>query len=261
MMEEGTPPREAELRAELAALKPRGLQKRAEAAGVSEEDLDAVEDSAGIIELILQKVAEKEAAVAAAADPMAPLRAELAALKPRALQKRAEAVGVNEDALDEATDSDAIVTLIVSKVQAEQEAAQAVAKRAKLEAELMALKPRALQRRAEAEGVTEDQLDNAESDAEIIGLIVQKAGFSDTGAAPAKAHYGLGDSNAAPTKAAATTKAGVEDAGRNIFGTKHVILSYQWDVSTSDTRVAPLACRTTLQLMWDPCLKRRCKMK
>ena len=96
-------------------------------------------------------------------------------------------------------------------------------------AELKALTPRALQRRAEAEGVSEDQLDNAESDAEIIGLIIQKAVVSDTGAAPAKAHYGLGDSNAAPTKA------GVDAAGRNIFGTKHVILSYQWDVSTSDT--------------------------
>ena len=130
------------------------------------------------------------------------------------------------------------------------EAAQAAAKRAKLEAELAALKPRALQRRAEAEGVTEDQLDNAESDAEIIGLIVQKAGFSDTGAAPAKAHYGLGDSNAAPTKA--PTKTGVENAGRSSFGTKHVILSYQWDVSIRDTWVAPLACRTTFQLMWDP---------
>ena len=66
-MEEGTPPKEAELRAELTALRPRALQKRAEAAGVSEEDLDAVEDSAEIIELIVQKVAEKEAAAAAAA--------------------------------------------------------------------------------------------------------------------------------------------------------------------------------------------------
>jgi hypothetical protein len=45
-MEEGTPPPSAELRAELAALKPRALQKRAEAIGVDEDALDEAEDVA-----------------------------------------------------------------------------------------------------------------------------------------------------------------------------------------------------------------------
>ena len=48
-MEEGTPPPSAELRAELAALKPRALQKRAEAIGVDEDALDEAEDAAATI--------------------------------------------------------------------------------------------------------------------------------------------------------------------------------------------------------------------
>ena len=54
-MEEGTPPPSAELRAELAALKPRALQKRAEAIGVDEDALDGADDDA-IIELIIAKI-------------------------------------------------------------------------------------------------------------------------------------------------------------------------------------------------------------
>jgi hypothetical protein len=48
-MEEGTPPPSAELRAELATLKPRALQKRAEAIGVDEDALDEAEDAAATI--------------------------------------------------------------------------------------------------------------------------------------------------------------------------------------------------------------------
>ena len=45
MAEEGTPPPEAELRAELAAMKVKALKKRAKEAGVDEEK---IEDAIGI---------------------------------------------------------------------------------------------------------------------------------------------------------------------------------------------------------------------
>ena len=82
------------------------------------------------------------------------LRAELAALKPRALQKRAEQMGVEEEQLDDAGDTAAIIALIMAK--ADEKAAEAVA--AQMRKELRALKPRALQRRAEEVGVTDGDL-------------------------------------------------------------------------------------------------------
>ena len=47
----------------------------------------------------------------------AALRAELTGLKPRALLKRAEAMGVNEDALDEAEDASATIELILARTE------------------------------------------------------------------------------------------------------------------------------------------------
>jgi hypothetical protein len=100
------------------------------------------------------------------------LRAELAALRPRALRQRAEAApGITEEQLDavEETD-DPIVALLELVVQAELssvEASKEDARRAELEEEVSALKPRALRRRAAtAPGVTEDQLDGAEEAAD-----------------------------------------------------------------------------------------------
>jgi hypothetical protein len=94
------------------------------------------------------------------------LRAELEALKPRALQRRAESEGVEEALLEEAEDDAAVVALIVQ--------ARAAVWAGQLRMELRALKPRALQRRAEAEGVGERQLEEAEDAEAIVALIVER---------------------------------------------------------------------------------------
>eukprot|EP01047_Picozoa_sp_COSAG01_P046686 COSAG01_NODE_4404_length_5060_cov_11.077202_2_plen_1099_part_01 len=92
------------------------------------------------------------------------LRAELQSLKPRALYRRAEKEGVDESALDGAEDGAAVIELIMARY-AEQ-------RWAPVRSELLALKPRALQKRAEAEGVTEEELEEAADDAAIVALIL-----------------------------------------------------------------------------------------
>ena len=119
MAEEGQPPAMAELRAELAALRPRALNRRAEEAGVDDDALDSAEDSAQIIALIIAKAEQAaadaaQATGAAVAAQEALLREELALLRPRALQRRAEAMGVEEHDLDDAVDMASIIELIVN---------------------------------------------------------------------------------------------------------------------------------------------------
>jgi hypothetical protein len=224
-MEEGTPPPSAELRAELAALKPRALQKRAEAIGVDEDALDEAEDAAATIELILARTGTLAAEAAAA--NLAAVRDELKTLKPRALQKRAEDAGVDEDSLDDAEDADAIIALILARLAtpepdaAAEAAAEEAARLARLEEELCSLKPRALGKRAEEMGIDEDQLDAAEDDAAIIALILAR----EASALPAVSRGAHGGS--APTDAA-------DDAIHDIFAEwakqgKHIMFSYQWD--------------------------------
>jgi hypothetical protein len=61
---------------------------------------------------------EDASAAEEAVVPLAWLRDELLSLRPRALQKRADEAGVDEGALDEAEDSDAIVELILDRLAA-----------------------------------------------------------------------------------------------------------------------------------------------
>ena len=233
-MEEGTPPPSAELRAELAALKPRALQKRAEAIGVDEDALDEAEDAAATIELIVART--KALAAEAAAASLAALRDELKLLKPRALQKRADDAGVDEDALDDAEDSDAIIALILARLAAPEPgaaagaaeaaakaAAEEAARLARLEEELRSLKPRALGKRAEEMGIDEDQLDAAEDDAAIIALILAREAPAPAAPASRGAHGGSSaDSGATPDAIHAIF---VEWAKQG----KHIMFSYQWD--------------------------------
>ena len=83
-MEEGTPPRLAELRAELQALKLRQLQARAEQLGVDEQSLDDAEDKPAVMALILAKVEEQATADEAAR--RAALKEELGSMKLRPMQ-------------------------------------------------------------------------------------------------------------------------------------------------------------------------------
>ena len=154
----------AELWAELEGLKPRALQKRAEQMGVDEDALDAAEDAAATIQLIMA-VTEGRAAqrvAVAEAERRESLRSELLALKPRALQKRAEEAGIEEEELDAADDTDAIVELIMGRVL-DLEPEVAAARLAALKHELQGLKPRALSKRAEEMGIAEDELDAGKS--------------------------------------------------------------------------------------------------
>eukprot|EP01047_Picozoa_sp_COSAG01_P050899 COSAG01_NODE_5192_length_4420_cov_38.410553_1_plen_573_part_10 len=166
--------KQIELRAELQALRSRALYRRAEEAGVSEAGLDAAEDGAAVIELIMARHAEQQQQ---GEERWAPVRSELLALKPRALQKRAEAEGVTEEELDEAADDEAIVALVLRRLQAARsetatQAEQQAARREALRAELQALKPRALYKRAEAAGISDEALDAAEDDAAVIELLL-----------------------------------------------------------------------------------------
>jgi hypothetical protein len=111
------------------------------------------------------------------------LRAELATLRARALRKRAEAApGVTEEQMDGAEDAAdptaALIELIVKAELPGSEMSPDSLRRAELEAELSALKPRVLRDRAEATpGVTEEQLDAAEAadnpELALIEIIVQ----------------------------------------------------------------------------------------
>ena len=110
--------------------------------------------------------------------PHAALEAELAALKPRALQRRAEEAGVDESLLDEAEDAAAIVALIIAKVTQEADLARLAA----VEAELLSLRPRPLQKRAEEAGVDEAELDCAADSSAIVALILAKVSGKDAAA-------------------------------------------------------------------------------
>ena len=107
--------------------------------------------------------------------PHAVLEAELAVLKPRALQKRAEEAGVDDGLLDEAEDAAAIIALIVAKVAQEADSARLAA----IEAELLSLRPRPLQKRAEEAGVDEAELDSAADSSAIVALILAKVSGKD----------------------------------------------------------------------------------
>ena len=94
------------------------------------------------------------------------------------------------------------------------------------------MKPRALKKRATEDGVDEEKIDEADDADDVkaclVSLIMEKAGFSDLKVAPVSAHYGT---------------AAKQTSDTSIFATKHIVLSYQWDVSTPPTSFAHL-CHT-----------------
>ena len=100
--EEGVPPTEAALRAELASLKLRQLYKRAAQEGVPEAALEEAEEGPDPKGAVIALIVERNSRAAAAAH----LRAELASLKLRAVFRRAEEMGVPEASLEAAEEAD-----------------------------------------------------------------------------------------------------------------------------------------------------------
>ena len=254
-MEEGTPPLEAVLLAELQGMKMRAVQKKAEALGVEEEKLDDAEEKSEVIALILAKVEERRAAAEAAR--IARLKEELGGMKMRALQKKAEELGVDDEKLDDAEQKSEVIALILDFVAestpggggeeaaAAARAAEAEAARlAQLKEELGGMKLRALQKRAAELGVDEERLDEAEEKSEVIELILDESSRAAAGPKPARAkvtscrpHFGSAKKSSATvtTGAEPEPERGVEAKAsfvriKALFGRKHAMVSYNWDV-------------------------------
>jgi hypothetical protein len=238
-MEEGMPPPEAVLLAELQGMKMRALQKKAEALSVNEDRLDDAEEKAEVIALIVAKVAERSAADETAR--VARVKEELEGMKLRALQKRAEELGVDEDKLDDAEEKAEVIALILELVAkpspdggeevAAARAAEAEAARlAQLKEELEGMKLRALQKRAEELGVDEDKLDDAEEKAEVIALILETSRAEAAPKTPAPAalrpHFGSAPSSATEPEPEPERFPRLQE----IFGRKHCMFSYNWGV-------------------------------
>ena len=104
--------------------------------------------------------------------PQTPLRQELTPLKMSALKRRARADGVDDALMDVVDDSDdpkeTIIDLILSNQPKEEEL-----RLAKLHAELLLMKPSALKRRARADGVAEEALEEADDADDPKGAVIE----------------------------------------------------------------------------------------
>eukprot|EP01048_Picozoa_sp_COSAG05_P015061 COSAG05_NODE_1770_length_4114_cov_1.871113_2_plen_673_part_00 len=147
---------------ELSKLKPSALRKRAQADGVSVDALEEAEDSdnpkSAVIKLLLGVQPPDQNTTKTAAE--ASLRQELSALKIAALHKRARAVGIDQDQLDDVLDTDspkdALISLLISALGV----ADTGSAKAALRQELDGLKMAALTKRARANGIAQDVLDD-----------------------------------------------------------------------------------------------------
>ena len=220
--EEGTPPAEAVL----TGMKLSALKKRARQAGVEEEKLEEADDAddikAAVIALILEAARGAEAAQ---------MREELAGMKLSALKKRAKQAGVDEEKLEEADDADDIKAAVIDLILAQSDGAAVEASHdealRQLREELGAMKLSKLKKRAREVEVGEGQLEEAD-DAEdikaaVIELIVGRAREDISSAS--KPATGI-----MPHHGGSTCTSGTTDEMITLFGTKHAILSYQWDV-------------------------------
>jgi hypothetical protein len=191
----------AELRVELQGLaKLSELKKRALADGAGQDEIDEADDAAdprsALVELIVaaaDTALRNDVGKDAEADTAAELRSELGGLnKLSQLKKRAVAEGVSQDEIEEAIDADeprvALVELIVAAAAVsvggidavDDAAAKAKAFEAELRSELGGLKKLSqLKKRAVAEGVSQDEIEEAidadEPRVALVELIVAAA--------------------------------------------------------------------------------------
>ena len=163
------------LRRELEAMKLSQIRKRAAAQTVDEDAIDEAADGddekAALIELILQTDLTSS-------DPsgLTELRAELSAMKMSQLRKRSAADGVDEEAIDEAADGeDEKGKLIELLLLAHQPPVDDHG--AELREELSILKPSQLRKRAAADNVESEAMEDAangdDESTALIELIVQ----------------------------------------------------------------------------------------
>ena len=171
----------------------------------------------------------------------AALRQELGSLKLRELRKRAKEAEMSTSDLEAAMDSDdpegTVIDFLVSQhiaVMGESEALSA------LVSELETLKLRELRQRAKEEGIAaeelEDAMDTDEPEAAVIAWLVAQhkvrgagGGRPGRGGGEVQAldrpHHGNVGARSKPPKLAAEE----EPASQPAKGSKHVMLSYQWD--------------------------------
>ena len=109
MAEEGTPPTEAGLRAELRQMKVSALKRRARESGVAELELDEADDAADVRSKVVELIVEAEQGA-----PLARLRSELENLRPSALRQRARELGVD---VEQQGEPDALVDLMLAKMR------------------------------------------------------------------------------------------------------------------------------------------------
>ena len=102
---------------ELSTLKLSVLKSRARAVGISDEQLDEVDDAENTKEALIQLIREAENN---STNDEEALRAELSGLKLSALKGRAREMGISDQQLDEADDSDNVKEAVVSLVIAHQ---------------------------------------------------------------------------------------------------------------------------------------------
>ena len=181
---DGILPAEEGRRAELRTLKRSEICKIGRAAGVEEAQLEEAGDGPEPVEAIIDLVvAAERAAAAGEAGGVAAMRRELVGQKMSTLMRRARELGVGEALVEEAADADdpvaELVELIVDACRDEGQLIAVLAPPANgggddvLRAELSSMKPSALRRRAAADGVSEDAIEEAADGGDETSALVQ----------------------------------------------------------------------------------------
>jgi hypothetical protein len=256
----------------LEQLKISQLRKRASEAGASAEQVEEADDSDFPKGVFMALIVELEMAMQAStlgpdtAKMEAELRLELERLKASQLRKRASEAGASAEQIEEAEDSesqkDAFMVLIVQLemvIQASTLGSHALASSAAdirigaFREELQGLKLMGLQRRAAAEGVTDEQLESALDSRNPKGALIELLVSMPPRSPPTSAAGSPSEPNSATAAKAMAKAAATSSGSRPHFGsggssgaqavlvesvtqqrlcrrsTKHVMLSYQWD--------------------------------
>jgi hypothetical protein len=154
------------LRTELGMMRISALRKRAEHDGADEQTIEDAEDSDDAKAALIELIVELEDGDSRLVD----LWAELAGMKKSALRKRAHALGVDEQTLEDAEDSDDAKAALTELILALQ---QPGAHAGHLRAELEAMKKSALRKRALSEQLDEAAVEEAEDSDDAKAALVE----------------------------------------------------------------------------------------
>jgi hypothetical protein len=203
--EEGTPPDEAVLRVELAALKLSALKKRAKEAGVGEAELEAADDEADVKRAVIELIVSAEQGSGA-------------------LGQRSGSSSRRFFSCTACCASTTVAPAVAAETQQRGDA---------LRSELESLKPSALKKRAKEAGVGEAELEAADDEADVKGalieLLVQKEQNPPPMAIQPPAAVGVQPHFSAESSSSGAAAVGkVADRFRGAFGRKHCMFSYNW---------------------------------